>query len=272
MNAELHRNALGIPETDAPQPWADPGIAELYDLFPFDADLPFYRDLAERADGAILELACGTGRVALPLAQAGHEVMGVDSSPYMLAIARRKLRALPVHVARRVQLVQGDMRWFELDREFNLAIVATKSFGYLLEDDDQLRALAAIRAHLRSGGILVLDLLNPSPQWAARATGLPVQDLFQESPDGELAISRSEWVVDTDEARRIRVTRSVYEIRRRGTTEFRTVEWPFRYIDRQQAEELLAAAGFSLTQVFGGYAREPYEADSPALLTVARRR
>ena len=271
MNIELDRNTLAIPERNASQPWADPGIAELYDLFPFDTDLPLYRDLAQEAEGPVLELACGTGRVAIPLAEAGVEVTGIDSSQHMLAIARRKLRALPFQVARRLQLAEGDMRWFHSSRHFRLAIVATKSFGYLLEDNDQLRALAAIRRHLRPGGMVVLDLLNPSPEWWARATVLPLQDLFRGFPERDLAVSRSEWVLDTDETRRIRVTRSVYEIRRGGTTEFRTVDWPFRYTDRRQAEELLAAAGFATTDVFGGYDREPYDAESPTLLIVARR-
>src|SRR5919199_2923924 len=78
----------------ANQPWADPILARLYDLFPFAADLPLYLDLAASQGGRVLELACGSGRVALPLARAGHMVVGFDTSPHMLGLARQKAAAV----------------------------------------------------------------------------------------------------------------------------------------------------------------------------------
>src|SRR5262245_29944593 len=74
----------------ADQPWADAQLAQLYDAFPFDGDVPLYLDLARSEGGRVLEVACGSGRVTLPLVQAGCRVVGVDISPHMLAIARAK--------------------------------------------------------------------------------------------------------------------------------------------------------------------------------------
>src|SRR3954466_6995600 len=71
----------------AGQPWGDAALAQLYDLFPFEGDLPLYLELAGREGGNVLELACGSGRVLVPLVRAGNRVTGVDASPHMLEIA-----------------------------------------------------------------------------------------------------------------------------------------------------------------------------------------
>src|SRR5690242_5035466 len=97
----------------------------LYDVFVFEDDLPLYLELARAQGRRVLEVACGSGRVVLPMARAGFEVVGIDISPHMLALARQKLAAANVEA----ELVQDDMRTFRLERgEFDLAIVAVKSF------------------------------------------------------------------------------------------------------------------------------------------------
>src|SRR5215210_8633506 len=83
----------------ADQPWGDATLARLYDAFPFEADLPLYLDLAAAEGGRVLEVACGSGRVLVPLARAGHDVVGLDASPHMLALARGKLEAAGQAVA-----------------------------------------------------------------------------------------------------------------------------------------------------------------------------
>src|SRR5215218_1979794 len=125
----------------ADQPWEDPVLAGLYDLFPFEADLPLYLELAAVQGGRVLELACGSGRVLVPLAQAGHRVVGLDASPHMLGRARDKLRAAGADLSSSVRLVQGDMRDFKIGEIFDLAVVAVKSFAYLITRADQQRAL-----------------------------------------------------------------------------------------------------------------------------------
>src|SRR5215212_11475687 len=128
----------------ADQPWGDAALARLYDAFPFDADLPLYLELAAAEGGRVLEVACGSGRVLVPLARAGHHVVGLDASPHMLARAREKLTAAGLGESGRVRLVQGDMRTFALGEVFDLAVIAVKSFAYLLTRADQQRALAAV--------------------------------------------------------------------------------------------------------------------------------
>jgi len=256
----------------ADHPWGDEALARLYDLFPFQADLPFYRDLATAQGGRVLEIACGSGRVLAPLAEAGNEVVGLDASPYMLALAREKLMAAGPEVMSRAELVQGDMREFALGKQFDLAVIAVKSFAYLIHRADHQRALAAIAAHLRPGGLLAMDLMHPSPAWLLREPGSLHQDLVQYVPERGVTLARTETVVRTDLAAQVRVIRSAYEIvADDGTVTKRIVEWPYRFTYRFEIELLLERAGFEVDAIYGGYAGEPFVSDSPLMLVVARR-
>jgi SAM-dependent methyltransferase len=256
----------------ADQPWGDAFLARLYDAFPFAADLPLYQDLAAAEGGRVLEVACGSGRVLVPLAQAGHRVTGLDASPHMLEIARQKLARSGAAVEARARLVQGDMRSFTLDGPFDLAIIAVKSFAYLTDRADQLRTLSTVAAHLRPGGLLALDLLNPSPEWVGEAPGSLRQDLVQHVPEWGLTVARTEAVVDVDRAAQVRVIRSAYElVAADGAVTKRFVEWPYRYTYRFEAEHLLERAGFTVEALYGGYAREPFTSTSSVMLFLARR-
>jgi SAM-dependent methyltransferase len=257
----------------ADHPWGDADLARLYDIFPFAADLPFYRDVAAEQGGRVLELACGSGRVLVPLAQAGCQVVGLDASPHMLALAREKLAATGPEVADRVHLMQGDMRSFTIEGTFDLALIAANSFAYLIGRADQLRVLANVAAHLRPGGRLALDLLNPSPVWLLEPPGSLRQDLLQHVPEQGMTVARTETVVSTDLAAQVRVIRSAYEVvARDGSVTKRFVEWPMRYTYRFEAEHLLERAGFAVEGVYGGYQREPFTSESRVLLLLAQRR
>jgi SAM-dependent methyltransferase len=256
----------------ADHPWGDAALARLYDLFPFQADLPFYLDLAATQGGHVMELACGSGRVLVPLAQAGHEIVGLDASPHMLELAREKLTAAGPDVMARAELVQGDMREFACGTRFDLAVVAVKSFAYLVHRADQQRVLAAVAAHLRPGGVLAMDLMHPSPAWLLRPPGSLHQDLVQHVPERGVTLARTETVVSTDLAAQVRVIRSAYEIvADDGTITKRFVEWPYRFTYRFEVELLLEQAGFEVEAIYGGYEREPFVSDSRLMLVVARR-
>jgi SAM-dependent methyltransferase len=158
----------------------DPFIAEAYDAFyrgnlqQIDCDVEIYGEHAERSGGAVLEVACGTGRITLPLVERGLEVTGVDLSAAMLA--RAKAKAAPLPEARRncLSLVQQDMSALELGRRFRFAFVPFRSFQHLLTPDLQRRALLAIRLHLEPGGSLALHLFDPRLDFLIDDTPLPV--------------------------------------------------------------------------------------------------
>lgn len=270
--SSIMRSSRGVIHAD--HPWVDAELAWVYDTLssPYDEDLPWYSDLTTRLHGRVLELACGSGRLLVPIAQAGNEAVGLDVSPDMLELAHQKLACASPSVAERVRLVQGDMRTFALGETFDLAIIAARSFCYLITRADQQRTLAAVAAHLRPGGLLALDLLNPTPTWLLEPPGSLRQDLVHYDSVRDLTIARTETVVSTDFAAQVRMTRSAYEVvANDGSVTKRFVEWPYRYTYRFEAELLLEQAGFEVAGVYGGYQREPFSSWSKWLVMLARR-
>jgi len=142
-------------------------FVEAYDAFystpgpQIAGDVAFYDRVAREIGGDILELACGTGRIALSLAEAGLHVTGVDRSEAMLTIARRKRAALPASVQEHLTLVNQDMSVLNLHRRFGFVFVPFRSFQHLLAIDLQRKSLEAIRHHLEPTGRLVLHLFDP---------------------------------------------------------------------------------------------------------------
>lgn len=133
-----------------------------YDYFASKEDIPFFRRLVLSTGGPVLDLGCGTGTLALDLAGAGLEVVGVDSSPYMLDIARAKGDKLPPSSRERLHFVEADMQDFPWEGQFSTALLARGSFACLLSSEEQLRCLANLRKLLVLGGKIVMDLFPPS--------------------------------------------------------------------------------------------------------------
>src|SRR5215211_1920621 len=146
--------------------------ARLYDLmFPqpsgVSTNVGFYLDLAAAARRPVLELACGTGSMLLPIAAQGIACAGVDLSSDMLAEARAKFEAealsAPFHV--------GDMASFDLGRRFGLIFIASNSLLHMHAADDIVRCFQSVRGHLDHGGRFAFDVFNPSVQMLAGADG-----------------------------------------------------------------------------------------------------
>jgi SAM-dependent methyltransferase len=229
-------------------------------------DVPLLRELARRAAGPVLELMCGTGRVLLPLAEAGFELTGVDISPAMLAIARDQLEE--AGLLGRVTLLEGDVRSVALPAEgFAMAFVAVNSFMHLESVGDQLATLANIRRALRRRGLLVLDLFNPDPAEIAREDNRLVLDREYEL-DGRHV--QKFIAIDSDAAAQLsRVTYLYDETDEAGAVTRRTMRFTMRWFYRFEIEHLLARAGFTLRNVYGSYDLDEYGQGSPRLIVVA---
>ena len=260
---------------NAPAPDTYPAfVAELYDFSPVvvaRTDVPFYLHLAREARGAVLELGCGTGRILLPMARAGVEVVGVEQSLPMLERCRAKLAAESPDVQQRVQLVHGSMTEFDLGRQFHLIATPFRSFQHLLTIQEQLACLDAARRHLAPGGRLVLDFFHTDP----RALCDPAwqQERFP-FPDVELsggrrlrlgsrvaAVHRAEQINDAE--------LTYYVIHPGGRTERFVFAFSIRYFFRYEVEHLLARAGFRVADLFGNYDRSPFRDDSPEMIFLA---
>ena len=140
-------------------------VADFYDqveLYQRRPDVGFYTALATEHGGPVLELGCGTGRVLLPTARAGVEITGLDLSDGMLSACRSKLAGEAPDVQGRAHLHRGDMRSFGLGRRFGLVTIPFRPFQHLLTVEDQMACLACAHRHLAPGGVLALDVFNPS--------------------------------------------------------------------------------------------------------------
>lgn len=139
-------------------------------------DLPFYQDVATRYGGPILEIACGTGRIALPLARQGHQLVGLDASQAMLDTFKDALSREPKAVQDRVSLAQGDMRDFNLKKKFSLVTIPFRPLQHMHSLDDQIAALTCARHHLdSSGGVLAFDVFFP--RWDFIMSGIGEEKL-----------------------------------------------------------------------------------------------
>ena len=131
-------------------------------------DIPYYERVAEDAEGPILELACGTGRLSIPMAGRGVHVTGIDASPSMIAQAERKRADLPVLVQNRLRFVEGDLRTARLGQKFRAVVLGFNTLMHMVSDDDLQAALATVWDHLSDQGLFHFDLHTPFPELLAR--------------------------------------------------------------------------------------------------------
>src|SRR5215207_9884863 len=120
--------------------------------------LDFYRRQISRYGQPVLELACGTGRLTIPLAEGGVEIVGLDISPQMLELAERKALECGAHLT----LVRGDARTFNLGRSFRLIFIPAQSLSHLHKRGEIEACFTRVRQHLAEGGRFLIEVFNPS--------------------------------------------------------------------------------------------------------------
>ena len=247
--------------------------ASLYDAVHVQQeDIPFWVEEAQASGGPVLELACGTGRVAIPVALAGWPVVGLDSSVKLLARARAKSRGLKLPQDR-LRFIRGDMRRFSLQQRFPLIIIPFRSFQLLLSVADQRQALECIREHLAPGGRAVIDLFVPDGERILRDPGLRVfgREGIDPATGHKLLVGEQN---SYDTFNQIITARNIVEELNEGGELVRTVhvEYQLRYLYRFEMQHLLDAAGYEVLEVYGGFDREPLDEDSTEMVWVATAR
>jgi SAM-dependent methyltransferase len=227
----------------------------LYDaLLPVRAHLPYYAELARQASGDILELACGTGQLAVPLASAGMHITGLDLSEPMLRSARERAAAANASV----EFALGDMRSFSLDRQFALIFIARNSLLHLHSTEAILACLATVRRHLSPGGIFAFDIFNPNVGLLARPAGqrFPVMQVETEA-FGQLSVEQTN---DYDAA--TQVGRGRWYVSAPGKPDAWVLSLDLRNIFPQELPLLLGAAGFHLKSRAEDFVQTPFNSAS----------
>ncbi len=249
-------------------------IAELYDGYPgnYLEDILFYAEEAKRAGSPVLEIGVGTGRLAFCLAAVGLDVIGIDSSPAMLRVLERKRAAVGGQPGR-VTVVAADMRRFAFRRRFPLAIVAFRTFLYLLSRADQRKALRAIRRHLAPGGRLVMSFFVPPKDLLALGRTEAHEMARFPAPDGSgevVALDRAEAIP----SKKRLVSRITYEWRDglEGTARRLGHTMVMRYMYPEEVPPLLESCGYHVVAGYGGFDRGPLTEHSREQIWVAEPR
>ena len=253
----------------------DPLAAELYDLEhpPIggsDCD-QLWLPLARQFGAPVLELGCGTGRILIPLARAGLQVVGLDISEDMLALARRKIAAEPPEVQQRLTLVQANMADFRLDRHFNFIFVAFNTFQLLVERPQQESALRCVHGHLADTGRLALSVFHPRhDHLAKRELGWTREQTFTDPATGRTLVRKDRTTYDL--ATQTCIWMPDYEIREPdGTIRELEQRVQLHYFFRYEMELLLEKCGLGVEHLWGDRDRSPFTSDSPAMIFLARK-
>lgn len=242
-------------------------LAELYDhLFRgLAGERHFYVSTARESGSPVLELGCGTGRITFPIAESGLDVVGLDLVPEMLAVARRKLAGLSPDVQARVQLVEGDMRGFDLDQRFRLVAIPFRAFLHVLTVADQRQCLECIRRHLTDDGRLVFNVFDPRHDIiAAHATplGSALKKMADVTPPGaerRYVLWDSRTYDPT--AQLIEQDHVLDEVDEEGLVVSRSYSsMTLRYLHRFETQHLLDACGFEVEALYGDFKRGPFRA------------
>jgi SAM-dependent methyltransferase len=249
--------------------------ADLYDkVYAYlDYDLEFWVAQAQQAGGPILEMGCGTGRVALVLAQRGFDVTGVDISPRMIEQANAK--AAGQDLAGKARFLVGDMAEEDpgANADFGLVIFPFRSFQSMLNPEEQRDALANAAAHLREGGLLALDLFSPDMEQLGdrrdEAVPFHVRDIDQPDDSTIVVWGQNLWdnVSQVNSARLI-----IEEVSPGGLMTARHFrDFDLRYTFRYEMEHLLELSGFTVEHVYGDFNLGEVTEQTDDLVLVARK-
>jgi len=230
---------------------------DLYDvLVPISHEqVSFYDQLARSRPGAILELACGSGQLIVPIARTATRAVGLDNSPQMLEAARR--RAATANSP--VQFVEADMRTFDLGELFSTILVARNSLLHLSALGDIAALFSSVRRHLTDDGVFAFDVFNPSVHALAREAGERYPVMRVSSPShGELTV---EGTNDYDAA--TQVNRATWFVSTATQRDAWVSPLHLRSIFPQELLSLLAANGFRLARRDGDFGGSEFIGTSP---------
>jgi SAM-dependent methyltransferase len=229
-------------------------------------DIPFYAALARASRGPVLEVACGTGRVHLPLLQAGVVLDGFDLHTGMLDVLRRKAAALGL----KPRVMQADMRDFTMPRRYDLIVIPFRAFLHNPTTDDELRTLRTCREHLESGGRLVLDLFHPTFERLVEPDGQwRLEREFTHPASGAPLALWSRPIRDRVN-QTMHVDMELRELDAAGATRAaHTHSFDLRWVYKAEMELLLRIAGFSRWEVAGGFDGRPLVKDTDLMVWTA---
>jgi SAM-dependent methyltransferase len=241
--------------------------AQAYDLEDggYDADVPLIEQLARSLGGPLLDIACGTGTMALRLAAQGYQVTGLDMVPEMIEWAAHKAAVQCVSVT----WVVADARTFQLQQQFPFIYMLGNAFQHFLTRADHESLLARIREHLYPEGRFLFVTRNPSPRNLFEVRYPEPQQYVMDNGTQLISTEQQQYDPITQIQHYTFHNQWLYPS---GQQEQKTFRTALRYVFPQEMEALLYYNGFEIVSCYGNWQQEPLTAASPAMIYVCKKR
>jgi SAM-dependent methyltransferase len=233
-------------------------------------DVRFYTETAQEFGGPVLELGVGTGRVAMAIARAGCEILGVEPVAEMLRRAEEKSRGLPASARANLSLRAGDARTVRLKRRFKLVIAPFNVFMHLYSRQDLERAFATVRAHLAPRGRFVFDVSMPDLRAMVRNPGKLYRGPGLTHPESGQRYEYFE-AYDYQHAEQVQMVSMVFQ-NLSELEDLKVVPLSQRQFFPRELEALLHYNGFAIEHFWGDFTRNPPSGESESQIIVARAR
>ena len=252
-------------------------VVKYYDLafgITGDAELAWYLEKAKASGGPVLDVACGTGRLAIALAREGLPVTGMDHSEGMLNRFREKLRAEPADVRQRIRIEKYSMSDFSLGRRFN-TVICCDAFFHNLTVEEEIGCLTCVAQHLTPDGRFVFNLHNPNCEFilkcaVSRGKTFDERGRYElEDGSGTLLVEQADTASELDQRTTTTLRFTRYD------TEGNEVEsgesnWSTRYLFRWEAVHLLYRCGLRVEALVGDYGNGPVTEGSQLVFEARR--
>ncbi len=240
--------------------------ARFYDLdnrAPLKTDIPFYIDFLSNLSikEPILELAAGTGRITIPLAEAGYKIQALEYSSQMIRQFKIKLDRLPHEITSRIDLFQGDMSDFSLARQFPVILLPARSFQLLLDENKEISCLENVYNHMADNGHFIIDIArfvkdqDSEKNWVSDSV---VSDWENVDPEDGSKIRRTHIKKAIDTQKQIIYPEKTYHITfKDNSTQTVVKQAAWKYFFETRIKTLLVSNGFEITREMGDYDGRP---------------
>ena len=218
-------------------------------------DIHFILEYAKKQRGGVLELGCGTGRVLIPIAEAGVKITGIDNSLNMLKVARDKIAQKPLCVRRDIELVHARMQNFSLKKKFSLIICTFNTFMHITKRKDQLQVLKNVHLHLERNGLFINEIFIPSFTFKERTSQQEIVD--RKNQMSFKKVEKLQYHYDTQ----ILDVSYIYEkINNKSEVKDRYVHsFQLRYTLYPEMKELLSKSGLVIVDVFSNFNKKSFD-------------
>ena len=231
-------------------------------------DVPFFLEHTKRRQ-SVLELAAGTGRVAIPLAQAGHRIVGVDNDANMLKLAERKRQFLGIP-EKQLRLLRADALKLDLRETFDWVCIFFNTFLIFTTLEEQDRALQVVRKHLKPRGRFWLDIFQPNLHVLSNEVNRNLEPMSFYVPEFDRTVFKTTEIRPDPATQIQRVIFHYAWFDKKGGEHRERTEFNLTFIFPRELRLLLERNGFEIERFYGNYDGSELDADSPRMIVSCR--